>query len=78
MHVKLEQVLFSGFIMSYIPRLMESDVQTFASVMRVVMIGGPRQCGKTTLLRHFLSKTEPLLSSGRLHESFLDNILGFE
>lgn len=36
----------------YIPRTLEKDIRTALHMPEIVAIVGPRQCGKTTLLRH--------------------------
>jgi uncharacterized protein len=39
--------------MELIPRVAGGQLEEFASGLRVVIVNGPRQCGKTTLLRQF-------------------------
>lgn len=46
----------------YLPRLMEQEFENVSSVMRIVLISGPRQCGKTTLLRHMLTDSDSFFS----------------
>ncbi len=36
----------------YVPRTLEKDIRTALHMPEIVAIVGPRQCGKTTLLRH--------------------------
>lgn len=47
---------------AYLSRLMESEFEAYCSFMRVVLVCGPRQCGKTTLLQHMLTPKDVLLS----------------
>lgn len=47
---------------AYLSRLMESEFKLHCSVMRIVLVCGPRQCGKTTLLQHMLTSRDILLS----------------
>ena len=48
--------------MTYIPRTIESVVKKAASQAPAVIITGPRQSGKTTLLQHLFSKTHRYVS----------------
>lgn len=47
---------------AYLSRLMESEFEAYCAFMRVVLVCGPRQCGKTTLLQHMLTPKDVLLS----------------
>lgn len=38
--------------MKYIPRLLSSQIEKAARAFPAILLTGPRQCGKTTLLRH--------------------------
>lgn len=41
---------------SYIPRALESVVQTYSNYYKVVVVTGPRQVGKTTMLKHLAAQ----------------------
>lgn len=45
-----------GFVNSknHIERLMQDNFKVVSEIMKIVLICGPRQCGKTTLMRHML------------------------
>ena len=47
---------------SYLPRLAETYFNACSKVMRVVNVCGPRQCGKTTMLRHMLTPQDVMIS----------------
>lgn len=38
--------------MSYIPRILEDDIRKYLFSGKAIFIYGPRQCGKTTMIRH--------------------------
>lgn len=42
----------------YIPRFLEGVVSEVDRTFRVLYLGGPRQAGKTTLLRHIAGRTD--------------------
>ncbi|MBN1684351.1 MAG: AAA family ATPase [Gammaproteobacteria bacterium] len=42
--------------MKYIPRCLESTITKYLSIFPVIGLTGPRQSGKSTLLRHLLPK----------------------
>lgn len=42
----------------YLPRLIETKVKLLAQHFKVVLVNGPRQVGKSTLLRHLFSKAQ--------------------
>ncbi len=46
----------------YLSRQMETYFNACSKVMRVVNVCGPRQCGKTTLLRHMLTPQDVMIS----------------
>lgn len=47
---------------SYIHRLAEPLFSQTAEIMRIVLVSGPRQCGKTTLLKAMLTKDDLFLT----------------
>ena len=53
----------------YIHRWAEKEVRDALSWVRIVMISGPRQCGKTTLMKHHLTESDVLL---RLDETAIE------
>ena len=48
--------------MSYLHRLVEEEFRLTAQTMRIVLVSGPRQCGKTTLLKAMLRPGDLFLS----------------
>nr|MDO8118988.1 AAA family ATPase [Candidatus Sigynarchaeota archaeon] len=42
----------------YIPRILEEKVRKYLSSLEIIAIVGPRQSGKTTLLRHIQESLE--------------------
>lgn len=47
---------------SYLHRLAENEFNLTAKMMRIVLVSGPRQCGKTTLLKAMLEPEDLFLS----------------
>lgn len=41
--------------MSYIPRVIEKEIRSRLFTGKAIIVYGPRQCGKTTMLRHLVS-----------------------
>ena len=46
----------------YRPRLMQEHFKTVSEIMKIVLICGPRQCGKTTMMRHMLTNKGAFVS----------------
>lgn len=44
--------------MNYLPRIIEDEVSRYLRAIPVVAVLGPRQCGKSTLVKHLLERTE--------------------
>ena len=47
---------------NYIERLMQDNFKVVSQIMKIVLICGPRQCGKTTLMRHMLGNENAFVS----------------
>lgn len=48
--------------MEYKYRLMQEQFEITSEIMRIVLICGPRQCGKTTLMKHMLGTEDGFVS----------------
>lgn len=59
----------------YITRALESVVQQYSKYFRVVMLTGPRQVGKTTMLRHLAEQEEHQSGIKRAYVSLDDGAL---
>lgn len=55
----------------YIPRALESVVRRYSDFFKVVVVTGPRQVGKTTMLRHLMEEDE--IAGRRRNYVTLDN-----
>ena len=49
-------------MLNYKKRLMEENFQTVADILKIVLICGPRQCGKSTMMKHMFENAEAFIS----------------
>ena len=47
---------------SYIPRRVEAEIEASLADTRVVLVTGPRQAGKSTLVRRYVTETRPAIT----------------
>ena len=59
----------------YISRALEPVVSRYSEFFKVVVVTGPRQVGKTTMLKHLIEKEQELTGVRRSYVSLDDSAL---